>query len=159
MRFGNDDARVPEAQGPENGVRVMAGKPENAANVQLRAAGLRPTRQRVALAGLLFRAGDRHVSAESLHAEATRAGIGVSLATVYNTLHQFTEAGLLQQVVVDAGRSYFDTNIGDHQHFYYADEGRLIDIAGSAIAIAGVPQPPKGTAVERVDVIVRIKRA
>jgi Fur family transcriptional regulator, iron response regulator len=137
----------------------MAVKAENAAVARLRTAGLRPTRQRVALAGLLFRHGDRHVSAESLHAEAAKAGFEVSLATVYNTLHQFTEAGLLQQVVVDAGRSYFDTNIGEHQHFYYADEGELIDIPGAAIAIAGVPTPPKGTAVERVDVIVRIKRA
>jgi Fur family transcriptional regulator, iron response regulator len=137
----------------------MTARPENAAIVRLRGVGLRPTRQRVALAGLLFRHGDRHVSAESLHAEATKAGFGVSLATVYNTLHQFTEAGLLQQVVVDAGRSYFDTNIGEHQHFYYADEGELIDIPGAAIAIAGVPTPPEGTEVERVDVIVRIKRA
>ena len=137
----------------------MAGKPENAAIARLRAAGLRPTRQRVGLAGLLFRGGDRHVSAESLHEEAAKAGFEVSLATVYNTLHQFTEAGLLQQVVVDAGRSYFDTNTGEHQHFYYADEGELIDIPGAAIAIAGVPTPPKGTAIERVDVIVRIKRA
>jgi Fur family iron response transcriptional regulator len=137
----------------------MAGKPENAAIARLRAVGLRPTRQRVGLAGLLFRGGDRHVSAESLHEEAAKSGFEVSLATVYNTLHQFTEAGLLQQVVVDAGRSYFDTNIGEHQHFYYADEGALIDIPGAAIEIAGVPKPPKGTAVERVDVIVRIKRA
>jgi len=137
----------------------MAAKAENAAISRLRTAGLRPTRQRVALAGLLFRHGNRHVSAESLHDEAAQAGFEVSLATVYNTLHQFTEAGLLQQVVVDAGRSYFDTNIGEHQHFYYADEGELIDILGAAIAIAGVPTPPKGTAIERVDVIVRIKRA
>jgi Fur family transcriptional regulator, iron response regulator len=150
---------VHEAQGPERSVENMTARPENAAIARLRAVGLRPTRQRVALAGLLFRQGDRHVSAESLHDEATKAGFEVSLATVYNTLHQFTEAGLLQQVVVDAGRSYFDTNIGDHQHFYYADEGELIDIPGAAIAIAGVPAPPKGTAVERVDVIVRIKRA
>ena len=137
----------------------MTARPENAAIARLRAVGLRPTRQRVALAGVLFRQGDRHVSAESLHDEVTKAGFEVSLATVYNTLHQFTEAGLLQQVVVDAGRSYFDTNIGDHQHSYYADEGELIDIPGAAIAIAGVPRPPKGTEVERVDVIVRIKRA
>ena len=137
----------------------MTARPENAAIARLRGAGLRPTRQRVALAGLLFRHGDRHVSAESLHEEAARAGFEVSLATVYNTLHQFTGAGLLQQVVVDAGRSYFDTNVGEHQHFYYADEGELIDSPGAAIAVAGVPTPPKGTEVERVDVIVRIKRA
>jgi Fur family iron response transcriptional regulator len=125
---------------------------------RLRAAGLRPTRQRTALAGLLFQGGDRHLSAEALHAEATRAGFKVSLATVYNTLHQFTEAGLLQQVVVDAARCYFDTNLGDHQHFYCPDEETLIDIPGDEIKVTGWPEAPKGTAVERVDVIVRLKR-
>ena len=125
---------------------------------RLRAAGLRPTRQRAALAGLLFKGSDRHVSAEALHAEAAKAGIKVSLATVYNTLHQFTEAGLLQQVVVDASRCYFDTNVGDHQHFYCPDEESLIDIPGNDIKVSGWPQAPKGTAVERVDVIVRLKR-
>jgi Fur family iron response transcriptional regulator len=126
---------------------------------RLRAAGLRPTRQRTALAGLLFRAGDRHVSAETLHGEALRAGFKVSLATVYNTLHQFTDAGLLQQVVVDATRSYFDTNVGDHQHFYCPDEETLIDIPSGEIRVAGLPVAPKGTVVERIDVIVRLKRA
>ncbi|HWD50158.1 MAG TPA: Fur family transcriptional regulator [Rhizomicrobium sp.] len=128
-------------------------------DVRLRAAGLRPTRQRVALAGLLFRHGDRHVTAEALHAEAAKAGVRVSLATVYNTLHQFTEARMLSEVVVDSGRAYFDTNIGNHQHFYIEDQGELIDIPGETIAVAGVPSPPKGMAVERVDVVVRIKRA
>jgi Fur family transcriptional regulator, iron response regulator len=125
---------------------------------RLRAAGLRPTRQRTALAGILFREHDRHVSAEALHAEATRAGFKVSLATVYNTLHQFTQAGLLQQVVVDASRCYFDTNVGDHQHFYCPDEETLIDIPGNEIKVTGWPAAPKGTTVERVDVIVRLKR-
>src|ERR1700710_1101349 len=122
---------------------------------RLREAGLRPTRQRTELAGLLFRDGDRHATAESLHDEALNAGIKVSLATVYNTLHQFTEAGLLRQVVVDAARSYFDTNIGDHQHFYCEDENRLIDIPGESIAVAGVPAPPKGMQIDRVDVVIR----
>ena len=126
---------------------------------RLRAAGLRPTRQRLELAELLFRAGDRHLTAEALHAETMDEGIKVSLATVYNTLHQFTQAGLLRQVVVDASRSYFDTNVGDHQHFYCEDEGRLIDIPGETIAVAGVPTPPKGTAIERVDVVIRVRRA
>jgi Fur family iron response transcriptional regulator len=128
------------------------------AALRLRTAGLRPTRQRLDLAGLLFRDGDRHLTAEGLHAEAQDAGIQVSLATVYNTLHQFTGAGLLRQVVVDASRSYFDTNVGDHQHFYCEDEGRLIDIAGDTIAVAGVPTPPKGTEIERVDVVIRVRR-
>lgn len=125
---------------------------------RLRAAGLRPTRQRGALVELLG-SGHRHLSAESLHQEAQQAGIGVSLATIYNTLHQFTEAGLLREVVVGSGRSYFDTNTGDHQHFYCEDDGSLIDIEGGAIEVAGVPAPPKGMAVDRVDVVVRVKRA
>ena len=135
--------------------------PENSGEksvARLRDAGLRPTRQRLELAGLLFSEGDRHLTAENLHAEAQKAGISVSLATVYNTLHQFTEAGLLRQVVVDAARSYFDTNIGDHQHFYCEDNGQLIDIDGGAIAVSGVPAPPKGMSVESVDVVVRVKR-
>ena len=128
------------------------------AAARLRSSGLRPTRQRLELAGLLFREGDRHLTAENLHADAQKSGIKVSLATVYNTLHQFTEAGLLRQVVVDAARSYFDTNIGDHQHFYCEDESRLIDIPGDSIAVAGVPTPPKGTQIERVDVVIRVRR-
>lgn len=130
-----------------------------AAQARLKASGLRPTRQRLELAGLLFQGHDRHVTAESLHDEVTRAGVKVSLATVYNTLHQFTGAGLLRQVVVDASRSYFDTNVHDHQHFFHEDEGRLIDIPGETIAVTNVPTPPDGLAVDRVDVVVRVKRA
>ncbi|HKB96682.1 MAG TPA: Fur family transcriptional regulator [Rhizomicrobium sp.] len=126
---------------------------------RLRHAGLRPTRQRVELASLLFRDCDRHVTAESLHDEVTKTGVKVSLATVYNTLHQFTQAGLLRQVIVDAARSYFDTNTGDHQHFFLEKEGMLIDIPGETIAVAGVPTPPPGLTVDRVDVVVRVKRA
>ena len=129
------------------------------AAARLRSAGLRPTRQRTELVGLLFGSADRHVSAESLHAEATRVGVRVSLATVYNTLHQFTDCGLLRQVVVDATRSYFDTNTGDHQHFFVEEDGRLIDIPGENIAVAGVPAPPKGTTVDRIDVVVRVRRS
>jgi Fur family iron response transcriptional regulator len=125
---------------------------------RLRQAGLRPTRQRVELAGLLFQNCDRHVTAESLHDEVTKSGVKVSLATVYNTLHQFTQAGLLRQVIVDAARSYFDTNTGDHQHFFLESEGILIDIPGESIAVAGVPAPPPGLIVDRVDVVVRVRR-
>ena len=130
-----------------------------AATARLRHAGLRPTRQRVELASLLFKTCDRHVTAESLHDEVSDAGLKVSLATVYNTLHQFTEAGLLRQVIVDSARSYFDTNTGDHQHFFLESEGMLIDIPGESIAVAGVPAPPPGLSVDRVDVVVRVKRA
>ncbi|HKY17703.1 MAG TPA: Fur family transcriptional regulator [Rhizomicrobium sp.] len=139
---------------PRNGKILAAQTME-----RLRHAGLRPTRQRVELASLLFQDCDRHVTAESLHDEVTEAGVKVSLATVYNTLHQFTQAGLLRQVIVDAARSYFDTNTGDHQHFFLEKEGVLIDIPGEAISVAGVPNPPPGLTVERVDVVVRVKRA
>jgi Fur family iron response transcriptional regulator len=128
------------------------------ATQRLRTAGLRPTRQRLELAHLLFAHGDRHVTAETLHGEAVKAGAKVSLATVYNTLHQFTEAGLLRQVVVEAGRFYFDTNVDAHQHFYVEDDGTLIDIPGEDVAVSSVPEPPKGTALSRIDVVVRIRR-
>ena len=120
--------------------------------------GLRPTRQRLALAALLFGAADRHVSAEELHEEAGHAGIRVSLATVYNTLHQFTEAGLLRELSVDGARTYFDTNLGDHHHFYCEENGELIDIEGHSISVAGIPEPPEGAKLKRVDVIVRVSR-
>jgi Fur family iron response transcriptional regulator len=125
---------------------------------RLRAAALRPTRQRVDLAMIIFSGGDRHLTAEALHDEACAEGIRVSLATVYNTLHQFTNAGLLRQVVVDASRSYFDTNTGEHQHFYIEQDSTLIDIPGNAISVANIPAPPKGTSVERVDIVVRIRK-
>jgi Fur family transcriptional regulator, iron response regulator len=130
----------------------------DAAAARLKEAGLRPTRQRVELARLLFTGMDRHVTAESLAEEGARAGVKVSLATVYNTLHQFQGAGLLRQVVVDASRSYFDTNVGDHQHFFVENEGLLIDIPGEEISVSGVPAAPPGLTVERVDVVVRVKR-
>jgi len=122
----------------------------------LRKAGLRPTRQRLALGALLFQGGDRHVTAELLHAEAVAIGHHVSLATVYNTLHQFIEAGLLREVVVNSGRSYFDTNVSDHHHFFYEDSGRLLDIPGERIGVTGLPTPPGGASIRRVDVIIRL---
>ncbi|MGB5091770.1 MAG: iron response transcriptional regulator IrrA [Parvibaculum sp.] len=124
---------------------------------RLREAGLRPTRQRLALGRLLFDGGDRHVTAEALHEEAQKAGVSVSLATVYNTLHQFTQAKLLREVVVDSARTYFDTNIDDHHHFFIEADGALMDIAGEEITIANLPQAPHGTDIARVDVIVRLQ--
>ena len=125
---------------------------------RLRAASLRPTRQRLALARLLFEQSDRHVSAEELHGEALAASVPVSLATVYNTLHQFVGAGLLREVVVNSGCSYFDTNVSNHHHFFYEDSGHLLDIPGERINVTNLPTPPDGTAVRRVDVIIRVER-
>lgn len=124
---------------------------------RLRAVGLRPTRQRLALARLLYDGPDRHVTAEMLHSEAIAASIKVSLATIYNTLHQFTRAGILREVVVDPGRSYFDTNTAQHHHFYVEASGKLEDIPGDRVSITDIPAPPEGTEIARVDVIVRLK--
>ncbi len=118
--------------------------------------GLRPTRQRLNLAWLLFRVGDRHVTAEQLYDEAVAANVPVSLATVYNALHQFTEAGILREVVVEAGRSYFDTNTTQHHHFFRGDTGELEDIAADALTVSKLPELPEGTDLDRVDVVVRV---
>ncbi len=124
----------------------------------LTAAGLRPTRQRIALGELLFRGCDRHVTAERLFDEAVAANLSVSLATVYNTLHQFTGAGLLREIAVDGARVYFDTNVCDHHHFLIEEDGELYDIPGSHVAVANLPAPPKGLRIDRVDVVVRLRR-
>lgn len=123
---------------------------------RLRNAGLRPTRQRMALADMLFGAEDRHVSAEVLHSEAVNAGQKVSLATVYNTLHQFTAAGLLRALPMDGGKTYFDTNTSDHNHFYIEPEGKLIDIPDQSMRVEGLPEPPAGLRIAHVDVVVRL---
>jgi len=125
---------------------------------RLKSAGLRPTRQRLALARLLYDRGDRHVTAEQLHQEAASANVRLSLATVYNTLHQFTSLGMLREVVVEPGRSYFDTNIGEHHHFFDEETGELADIPGEQVELAKLPAPPSGAKISRVDVIVRLKR-
>ncbi len=124
---------------------------------RLKSAGLRPTRQRIALADLLFSKGDRHVTAEQLHSEAVSADVRVSLATVYNSLHQFTGAGLLREVVVESGRSYFDTNVDDHHHFFYEADGSLEDIARGDVVLSDLPSPPEGHDVARVDIVIRLK--
>ncbi len=118
--------------------------------------GIRPTRQRLALARLLFDGEDRHVTAEQLHDEAVARGVRVSLATVYNTLHQFIAAGILREVVVVPGRSYFDTNTAEHHHFFFEDTGEIRDIAAEAVAVTALPRLPDGTALSRVDVVVRL---
>lgn len=137
----------------------MRDRPYTQALQKLQQAGLRPTRQRLALGRLLFDGQDRHVTAEQLHALAMTARVSVSLATVYNTLNQFTRAGLLREVVVEPGRSYFDTNIDDHHHFFHEISGRLTDIAGASLTVAEMPKPPAGSKIARVDVVVRVTDA
>lgn len=123
---------------------------------KLRNAGLRPTRQRIALGELMFQGEDRHVSAEMLHTEALKARVSVSLATVYNTLHQFTQAGLLREIAVEAGRSYFDTNTSDHHHFYFENDGHLEDVKSDDVVVSSLPTPPRGARISRVDVVIRV---
>jgi Fur family iron response transcriptional regulator len=125
---------------------------------RVRRAGLRPTRQRVALADLLFAKGDRHLSAELLHEEALAAGVPVSLATVYNTLHQFTDAGLLRILAVEGSKTYFDTNTSDHHHFYVEGENKVMDIMTGPIVVGDLPEPPEGMEIVNVDVVVRLRR-
>lgn len=121
--------------------------------------GLRPTRQRLALAELLVGDGmDRHVTAEGLYAAAASAGEKVSLATVYNTLRAFCEAGLLNEIVVDGSRGYFDTRMDDHPHFYWEDSHSLTDAPAADLVITALPEAPAGTTISRVDVVIRLKR-
>lgn len=122
-------------------------------------AGLRPTRQRVALAALLVGDGqDRHVTAESLFDAAKDQGEAVSLATVYNTLRAFCEAGLMQEVTVDGSKSYFDTNTHDHPHFFWEDEAKLTDAPSEQLVIAQLPDAPEGAEIASVDVVIRLRR-
>jgi Fur family iron response transcriptional regulator len=117
-----------------------------------------PTRQRVALGRLVFAAEDRHVTAEMLHEEAVRVGQRVSLATVYNTLHQFKRAGLLREIAVCGQRTYFDTNTSNHNHYFIEADGALLDIPGSSIRVAGLPQPPDHLKISHIDVVVCLIR-
>ena len=125
---------------------------------RLRRAGLRPTRQRLSLGWLLFGRGDRHLTAEMLYDEAMRAKVPVSLATVYNTLHQFTEAGLLREVAIEGNKTYFDTKVSDHHHFFIEGENKVIDIPGEGVGIGELPDIPEGMEVVHVDVVVRLRK-
>jgi Fur family transcriptional regulator, iron response regulator len=123
----------------------------------LRSAGMRPTRQRIALVDLLFAKGDRHLTVEELHEEAALAGFDVSLATVYNTLHQFTQAGLVRVLAVEGSRTYFDTNVSDHHHFFVEGRNEVLDIPVSNIVIDNLPEPPEGMEISHIDVVIRLR--
>jgi Fur family iron response transcriptional regulator len=137
---------------------AMTGCPWHDVKSMLRDVGLRPTRQRMALGWILFGKGDRHLTAEALYEEATRAKVPVSLATIYNTLHQFTEVGLLRQVAVDGSKAYFDTNASSHHHFFVEGEDELLDIPNADVIVGKTPAPPEGYEIARVDVVVRLRR-
>jgi Fur family iron response transcriptional regulator len=124
----------------------------------LRQAGLRPTRQRLMLGEFLFSKGGRHVTADMIYTEAAAANMPISRATVYNTLNQFTEAGLLRQIGVDGSKSFFDTNPTTHHHFFVDHEDRLLDVPAPGVLIETLPQPLPGYEVSRVDVIVHLRR-
>ena len=134
------------------------GCPISAVRKRLRDSGLRPTRQRVLLAWMLFAKGHRHVSTEQLFNEAAQARAMLSLATVYNTLHQFTDAGLLRQVHAGAGKAYFDTNTSDHHHYLVEGEEEVFDVEDAPLELAAMPKAPAGFAIAGVDVIVRLRR-
>ena len=131
----------------------FTGCPWHDVRSMLRKVGLRPTRQR-----LLFGKGDRHLTAEALYEEASRAKVPVSLATIYNTLHQFTEVGLLRQVAVDGSKAYFDTNATAHHHFFVEGDDELLDIPDAEVLVGKTPTPPEGYEIARVDVVVRLRR-
>jgi Fur family iron response transcriptional regulator len=138
---------------PDTATMPVANVPE-----KLHQAGLRPTRQRLALGRLLFEGGDRHVTAEQLHAEVAALGEHVSLATVYNTLHQFKRAGLVRELAIEGSKAYFDTNTSNHNHFLLEATGDLMDIPGDAIRVEGLPEPPDGMRITHVDVVVRVSK-
>jgi Fur family iron response transcriptional regulator len=136
-------------------MKLPAGTADSAV-AKLREAGLRPTRQRLVLAELLFVGQDRHVTAEELHQEAVALGAGISLATIYNALNQFTAAKLLREVAIEGAKTYFDTNTADHFHFFLESEGRLMDIKNPGVTVEGLPLAPQGKRISRIDVIVRL---
>ncbi len=145
----------PAGEGTEGASAV---KPWSTYKELLRHVNLRPTRQRMVLAWLLFSRGNRHVTAEILYDEAIRMRIPVSLATIYNNLHQFTEAGLVQQIAVDGSKAFFDTNTAAHHHFFLAGQHDLVDIPAEEVVLDKMPEPPAGYEITRVDVVIRLRR-
>lgn len=136
----------------------LTGCPWHDVKAMLRSVGLRPTRQRMSLGWILFAKGDRHITAEMLYEEATKAKVPVSLATIYNTLHQFTEVGLLRQVAVEGSKAYFDTNASEHHHFFVEDANELVDIPGAEVIVDKMPTAPDGYEISRIDVVVRLRK-
>jgi Fur family iron response transcriptional regulator len=141
----------------EDSLSELEGCPVHELRLKLAAAGLRPTRQRMSLGWLLFSKGDRHLTAENLQEEAQESHVSISLATIYNSLHQFTSAGLLREVAVDGTRTFFDTNTAKHHHFL--DDGVLIDIPELKVDVASLPEAPAGKRIREIEVIVRLSES
>ncbi|WP_257168670.1 Fur family transcriptional regulator Irr [Bradyrhizobium sp. SRS-191] len=148
----SEHGRCPAAETCEAG-EILMRRCEDA----LRRSGLRPTQQRQQLSRILFGNGDRHITADVLYAEAVATGMKISQATIYNTLNQFVELGLLRQIGVDGSRSFFDTNTTVHPHFFYEDEGVLLDVP-EHVAFDQLPEPLPGYAMERIDVVIHLRR-
>jgi Fur family iron response transcriptional regulator len=136
----------------------LTGCPWHDVNEMLQSVGLRPTRQRMALGWLLFGKGARHLTAEMLYEEASQAKVPVSLATVYNTLNQLTDSGLLRQVSVDGSKTYFDTNVSAHHHFYLENSHELVDIPITNVSARDMPEVPEGYEISRIDMVVRLRK-
>ncbi|RED33297.1 Fur family iron response transcriptional regulator [Rhodopseudomonas thermotolerans] len=138
--------------------RLDRGQLRSRESEMLHSVGLRPTAQRLVLTRLLFGNGDRHVTAEMLYEEASRSNVQISLATVYNTLNHFAELGMVRRVSIDGSKTYFDTNVGDHHHFYLENKHELIDVPLDHIALGGLPEIPEGYEISRIDMVVRLRR-
>ncbi len=158
MVFSAPAAPVAESRPDATRRTDLNGCPWHDVKAMLRGVGLRPTRQRMALGWILFGKGDRHLTAEMLYEEATKAKVPVSLATVYNTLHQFTEVGLLRQVAIDGSKTYFDTNASDHHHFFLEGQNELLDIPSAEIMVGKMPAAPEGFEIAHIDVVVRLRQ-
>ncbi len=125
-------------------------------DVKLRKLGLRPTKIRMAIAGLLFDGHDKHVCVDDVIELAQAHKIKTSVASVYNTLNHFAAAGILRRITVEQGKAFFDTNLSSHHHFYFEDEQRLEDIPVADIKVTGLPELPEGRELKSIDVTVRI---
>jgi Fur family transcriptional regulator, iron response regulator len=144
---------------PDTPIRPLKnGCPVSEVREKLHRAGLRPTRQRISLGWLLFSKGDRHVTAEMLFDEVKRARVPITLATVYNTLNQFSKAGLLRQIPLEGRKTYFDTNVTEHNHFLIEEDDLVMDIQGSPIPSAVLDAVPDGYEITQFDIVVRLKR-
>jgi Fur family transcriptional regulator, iron response regulator len=159
MALSKDHSSSPKSRrdGGRHRFGALTGCTFHEIRMKLAAAGLRPTRQRMALGYLLFSKGDRHVTAETLEEEALASRVSISLATIYNSLHQFTLAGLLREVAIDGTRTYFDTNVSDHHHFLFEGTNVLIDIPRITVDRQDIPPLPPGKRIASVDVIVRLR--